>query len=119
VTLTDRERLALRRVALPTLLGTLTLREAARVAGAQSVTALAALAEAEAWLVACRKGPGRERARRVYRKRAIEALEAAALLDDAIDRTARWAAQFAREMTAVRDAERIFERLQREADIGW
>lgn len=103
--LTDRERVLLRSVALPTYLAARTMHEAARVAGTQAIDALTALAEAEAWLEERRGRRGAARARRVYRTRAARALEAAQLLDLAVDRARAWAVRFAREMAAVRDAE--------------
>lgn len=119
MSLTDRERLALRRVALSTLLGALTLHEVARECGAVSIAREGELAQAAAWVAERRGRRGLPRARRAYRTRAIRALEAAQALDDAIARAANWAARFAREMTAVRDAERLFERFRCEADIQW
>jgi hypothetical protein len=112
VTLTDRERLSLRRVALPTLLGALTLHDVARACGVVSITREADLAQAACWLAERRGRRGRPRALRVYRTRAIRALLAAQALDDAISRAARWAARLAREMTAVREAERDYLAVQ-------
>lgn len=117
--LTDRERVALRRVALPTLLAALTWAEIARAAGVDVVERETDLAEAAAWLAERHGRRGRPRALRIYRTRAVRALEAAQVLDDAIERAARWAVRFAREMTAVRDAERLYERFRCEADIEW
>lgn len=117
--LTDRERLALRRVALPTLLAALTWVEIARVAGVEAIERETDLAEASAWLAERRGRRGRPRAVRVVRTRAIRALEAAQLLDEAITRAAEWAAQFGREMSAVRDAERAYIAAQHASAVQW
>lgn len=118
MTLTDRERLALRRVALPTLLGALTLHEVARECGVAAIAREGELAQALIWLHD-RKGPGQARARRVYRTRAIRALMAAQALDDAIGRASVWAAQFAREMSAVHEAEADYTLARSAAPVQW
>jgi hypothetical protein len=117
--LTDRERLALRRVALPAFLGALTLHEAARCAGAVSIAREGDLAASAAWLAERRGRRGRPRALRVYRTRAIRALEAAQALDDAIARAAVWAARFGREMAAVREAEREYVSARDTVGVRW
>lgn len=116
---TDRERVALRAVALPTLLAALTMRDAAYQAGARCIERLTDLAEADAWLTERRGRRGAPRALRVQRTRAIRALEAARVLDAAIDAARAWAVRFAREMDAVRDAERAYMAAQYTSAVQW